>query len=241
MQISYALFLLVGMLPLPLASQAPSAMPLEKEPHHQLLLQNQDVIVFKVKLMPGDTLLLHRHDHDEASMTISNGTTEAIVPGQPPVPQKDVSGTVRFHYAGVVHQIKNTGDRPYYLHESISLLRPQGKVRNFCSAAAEGQPLNCPDPPAKHSAPFFSEPQYETELMRATVIRVLPHQAAPIGEPDRDDLVVAVDKVTATSASNVAKELNPGDCMWLGHGEKAQVIKNNSAEEARFVIFAFKP
>jgi hypothetical protein len=241
MQMRYALWLLAGILPLLAASQAPSAMPLEKEPHHQLLLQNQDVIVFKVKLMPGDTLLLHRHDHDEASMTMSNGTTVAIYPGQPPLQQKDVSGTVRFHYAGVVHQIKNTGDRPYYLHESISLLRPQGKVRNFCSAVAEDQPLNCPNPPAKNSAPFFSEPQYETEQMRATVIRVQPHQAAPIGEPDRDDLVVAVDKVVATSGSNLGKELNPGDCLWLGHGDKAEVIKNDGVEEARFVIFAFKP
>jgi hypothetical protein len=241
MQIKYALLLLVGILPPPGASQAPSVMPLEKEPHHQLLLRNQDVMVFKVKLMPGDTLLLHRHNHDEASMTMSNGTTVAIYPGQPPVQQKDVSGTVRFHYAGVVHQIKNTGDRPYYLHESISLLRPQGKVRNFCSAVAEGQPLNCPDPPAKNSAPFFGEPQYETEQMRATVIRVQPRQAAPIGEPDRDELIVAVEKVVATSGSGRARELSPGDCLWLGHGAKAQEIKNDSADEARFVIFAFKP
>jgi len=241
MQTKYALLFLAGMVPLPVAPQAPSAMPLEKEPHHQLLFRNQDVIVFRVKLMPGDTLLLHRHDHDEASMTMSNGTTVAIYPGQPPVQQKDVSGTVRFHYAGVVHQIKNTGDRPYYLHESISLLRPQGKVRNFCSAVAEGQPLNCPDPSARNSTPFFNEPQYETEQMRATVVHVGPHQSAPIGESDREDLIVAVDKVVATSGSSRTKDVSPGDCLWLGHGAKAQVIKNDSAEEARFVIFAFKP
>jgi hypothetical protein len=233
-----ALVLLTGMLPLALAAQAPSIIPLEKEPHHQLMLRNDEVVVFKVKLLPGESLLLHRHDYDEASMTMSEGATVAVFPGQPEVHQKDVSGTVRFHRAGVIHVIRNVSDTPYYLHESISLLQPQGNVRNFCAAVDEKQPIDCPN--IGNKSAVYVKPQYETERMRASVTYVPSGGSAPLADGDRDDLIVAIDEVWIAAGDKAAKLLQPGDCMWIGHSEKMAMVVNKGEKESRFATFAFR-
>jgi hypothetical protein len=233
-----ALILLMGVLPLPLAAQAPSIIPLEKEPHHQLMLRNDEVVVFKVKLLPGESLLLHRHDYDEASMTMSEGATAAILPGQPEVHQKDVSGTVRFHRAGVIHVIRNVSDTPYYLHESISLLQPQGNVRNFCAVVIESEPINCPK--GENESGVYVKPQYETDRMRASVTYVPPRQSAAVAGGDRDDLIVAIDEVWVAAGDKPGRLLQPGDCVWIGHNEKMPMVENKGDKESRFATFAFR-
>ncbi len=230
--------LLIGILPITMAAQGPSAIPLEQEPHHQLMLQNDEVMVFKVKLLPGERLQLHRHGYDEASMTMSDGKTVAIFPGQPEINQTDVSGTVRFHRAGVVHVIRNVSDTPYYLHESISLLRPQGNVRNFCAVVVDDQPKNCADHRDKSSV--YQELQYETDRMRAAVTHIPPLRTALLGERDRDDLIVAIDHLAITTGSTLVRVLQPGDCLWVPHKEAAYAVQNKSNKEVRFATFAFR-
>ena len=53
------------------AQQPPAPIPLEKEPHHELVFHNKNFLAFRVKMSPGDALLLHRHAYDEAALTIS--------------------------------------------------------------------------------------------------------------------------------------------------------------------------
>lgn len=239
--------LLAQLLPLR-AQQSPAPIPLEKEPHHELVFHNKDFLAFRVKMPPGDILLLHRHAYDEAALTISSGATAAIFPGQPEVRQKDVPATVRFHRAGVVHQIRNVSDTPYYLHYSISLLHPQKDVRSLCAAADEGGPLDCPTPSQAESSPgLHVEPQYETHQFRASVAHLQPHHALALGEPDRDDFIVAIEELVATNggksgaANRVRQLLHPGDFLWIPHSDHSHSIRNDSDHEARFVIFAFNP
>lgn len=241
--------ILLALSPVPVrAQQSPVPIPLEKEPHHELVFHNKDFLAFRVKMPPGDILLLHRHAYDEAALTISSGATAAIFPGQPEVRQKDVPATVRFHRAGVVHQIRNVSDAPYYLHYSISLLHPQKDVRSLCAAADEGGPLDCPAPWQAESSPgLHVEPQYETSQFRASVGHLQPHHSADLGEPDRDEFIVAVEELVTTNggksstANSVRRLLHPGDFLWIPHGGHSHSIRNDSDHEARFVMFAFKP
>lgn len=229
------------------AQQSPAPIPLEKEPHHELVFHNKDFLAFRVKMPPGDTLLLHRHANDEAALTISSGATVAIFPGRPELHQKDVPATVRFHRAGVVHQIRNVSDTPYYLHYSISLLHPQKDIRSLCAAADEGGPLNCPPPQTGLPDGIRIEAQYETNQFRASIAHLQPHRSAELGEPDRDEFIVAVEEFVAMSgeksgASNPAQQvLHPGDFLWIPHGKPSRAIRNDSDHEARFAIFSFVP
>ena len=45
-----------------LNAQAPEAVPLPKEPHHHLVLENDYVRVFRVSLPAHAATLLHQHD-----------------------------------------------------------------------------------------------------------------------------------------------------------------------------------
>jgi quercetin dioxygenase-like cupin family protein len=53
-----------------------SAVPIEKEPAHRLVLQNEHVRVFEVSLPAGDATLWHEHLHDGASVRLTNATVE---------------------------------------------------------------------------------------------------------------------------------------------------------------------
>jgi len=247
-QTTLGVVILLALLRVPVrAQQSPSPIPLEKEPHHELVFHNKNFLAFRVKMPPGDTLLLHRHAYDEAALTISSGTTAAIFPGKPEVHQTDVPATVRFHRAGVVHQIRNVSDAPYYLHYSISLLHSQENVRSLCAAADGGGPLNCPLSQGDSPSGMRVEPQYETDRFRASVAHLQPRQSAQLGESDRDEFVVMVEEAVATGAANSSaahgapQVLHPGDFLWIPQGKPSRVIRNDSDREARFVIFGFKP
>src|SRR2546429_90350 len=45
-----------------LSAQAPVAVPIPKEPHHQLVFENSYVRVFRVNIPPHESTLLHQHD-----------------------------------------------------------------------------------------------------------------------------------------------------------------------------------
>jgi quercetin dioxygenase-like cupin family protein len=54
----------------------PSAVPIEQEPAHRLVLQNEHVRVFEVSLPAGDATLWHEHLHDGVSVRLTNATVE---------------------------------------------------------------------------------------------------------------------------------------------------------------------
>ena len=74
---SVALAMLCGNL-VACAAQAstPSAVPIEQEPAHRLVLQNEHVRVFEVSLPAGDETLWHEHLHDGVSVRLTDATVE---------------------------------------------------------------------------------------------------------------------------------------------------------------------
>ncbi len=55
---------------------AQSAVPVEQEPAHRLVLQNEDIRVFEVWLAPGEDSLWHVHRHDGISVRLADATVE---------------------------------------------------------------------------------------------------------------------------------------------------------------------
>lgn len=58
----------------------PSEVPVEKEPHHHLVFENEYVRVFKVEVPPHESTLVHRHSRDYVVVTIGDAdVTNAVV------------------------------------------------------------------------------------------------------------------------------------------------------------------
>ncbi len=98
-------------------SQAP--IPVEQEPHHKTLFQNQYVRVLEVQIPVGETLLWHTHSHDNVSVRLSGGTVQNQKQGSDWPPATEVkSGAVVFAEASnkpYTHRVKNIGPGVYHV------------------------------------------------------------------------------------------------------------------------------
>jgi quercetin dioxygenase-like cupin family protein len=228
-------------LPFGASAQAPAVLPLASEPHHHLALHNAFVNVYQVEVAPHDSVLLHRHDADAISIMLSDSEVTVRAPGKPDVHQKLREGQLRLQARGYVHSTSIDGDTTYR-NVTVELLLPQQAARNLCAPVIATLPLDCPSAPAPPlSATHMEQPQFETSQTYLTLIRVLPRQSAALGDPDRPELIVALDAVATLAGKGMENSLRPGDFVWLEAGKASRLFKNNGDKEARLISFALKP
>jgi len=118
-------------------ASAPSAVPIEQEPAHRLVLQNEFVRVFEVRLPPGNATLWHVHRHDGASVRLSDANIEDQ-------PQDGPAEAIRLHRGEVAygatpmartHRVRNIGETSFHL-AYIELLTAPGVSVDHTPAAA---------------------------------------------------------------------------------------------------------
>jgi beta-alanine degradation protein BauB len=109
----------VSPVPVPAVSSDSAAVPVEQEPLHHLLLQNQYVRVLDVTIPPGKSTLFHAHEHDNLSIRVSDGLVQTQTQGKDWQPASTIErGSVMFsngsklHYT---HRVKNVGTVPYHV------------------------------------------------------------------------------------------------------------------------------
>ena len=241
MQAKHPFLVVISCLAIAASAQAPAIVPLASEPHHHLALHNAYVNVYQVEVAPHDSVLLHRHDADAISIMLSDSEVTVRAPGKPDVHQKLREGQLRLQARGYVHSTSIDGDTTYR-NVTIELLVPQQTARNLCARVIAALPLDCPSAPAPPlTATHIEQPQFETSQTYLTLIRVLPHQSAALGDPDRPELIVALDAVTTLDEKGLGNSLHPGDFVWLAAGKASRLFENNSDKEARLISFALKP
>jgi hypothetical protein len=49
------------------------AVPVEKEPYHRIVFQNQNVRIYDILIPPGEATLFHTHSFDSVSVAVSGG------------------------------------------------------------------------------------------------------------------------------------------------------------------------
>lgn len=228
-------------LPLPLAAQAPSVISMAEEPHHHLALHNDYVNVYNAEAAAGDSLLLHRHNHDAVAIAIGDQTVTVGIPGKPDVHAKIADGQVRIQPSGYVHSTHNDGQEAYHT-VAIELLHPQTGAHNVCAAVLPGKPLNCPDA-AKNasSAKHIDQPQFASNETRIDLVRVLPHQKMDIAQTAASHLIVALDPASISHRAGKEPDhvLRPGDFMWFDGGNPEHVFQNHNDKEVRFIDLTF--
>ncbi|MBZ5662342.1 MAG: hypothetical protein LAO08_18225 [Acidobacteriia bacterium] len=236
---------LVALLFLPAGAfaQAPAVITMDQEPHHHLSLKNDYLKVFRVEVVPGDSIRMHQHDRDTIAIAIGDQMVTVGFPDKPAVHQKNPDGQLRLQKTGYVHSTRVDPGTSYHT-VAVELLQPQGNPRNLCAAVMAGQPLNCPAPPAgASSAKNADEPQFQSDQTLVQLVRVIPGQKMTIGDLKYFELVVALDPGTLSPAAGGGKEqaLRPGDFVWFVNGGPSRVFRNNGKSDARIVKFQFTP
>ncbi len=233
------------LLPVPLFAQVPDVITMDQEPHHHLALHNDYVKVFDVRVSPGDSIILHRHDQDTIAIAIGDQLVTVGVPGKPDVHSKNLDAQVRLQRSGYVHSTHVDGDTPYHT-VAVELMRPQTGFHNVCAAILPGQPLNCPDTLAKASPAYTSQPLLESGETRVHLVRVLPHQSMNLAESpaahDNSQVIVVLDaaSISSGSAKESEKSLQPGDFVWIDAGTgHERIYQNRRDKEARFIDIIF--
>ncbi len=96
-------------------ASAQPAVPIEQEPAHQLVLQNDKVRVFDVGLAPGEATLWHVHRHDGMSVRL----TDATIEDQPEDGQAEALSLHRGELAfgatpnARAHRVRNVGETTF--------------------------------------------------------------------------------------------------------------------------------
>lgn len=92
---------------------AQSAIPVEQEPHHHQVFQNQKVRAFVSELAPRETMPAHLHARDYITVMLLNAQITVTAKGQKPQPQHFTAGAVRYTRAPLVHTVRNDAPAPF--------------------------------------------------------------------------------------------------------------------------------
>jgi beta-alanine degradation protein BauB len=161
-------FLLVSTL---LAISSPpqdAIVPVEEEPSHKTVFNNDYVQAFRVTLEPGQSTLMHVHAHDDAAVRLSSATTTQQTLGQAVSKAEDAApGTVSARNNepdALTHRVNNVGRTVFDVIDVQVLQRPPGpEAPAIGPVAAENPKMRVyryelapggSSPPHTHSRPY---------------------------------------------------------------------------------------
>ena len=136
-----------GMLPAMLVAQQTSSqtsIPVEAEPLHKVLLQNDSVMVLKLTLPPGQRTQFHTHTHDRVAIELSaaeitqqkinepEGSKTATKPGN--------ISALTLTDASFTHRVHNVGKTPYEVLDIELLRRPETPSTALAATVAAENP-----------------------------------------------------------------------------------------------------
>ncbi len=180
--------------------EASVPVPVEQEPHHHLVLKNDNLLVLRVVLQPGESSLYHVHSVDDVAVWLGNTSAAQQLPNEPeraPVEQKPGNITLRtLRETPFTHRVHNVGKGLFDVLDVEILQRPEHP-----SSAVAG-PLAGENPSAR---------VYKWTLA--------PEGATPTHTHERPYLIVAATgfnlKMTAPDGQSATHEIKPGDFHWV--------------------------
>jgi quercetin dioxygenase-like cupin family protein len=219
------------------AARTSTVIPLASEPHHHLALHNQYVNVYRVEVAPHDSVLLHRHDYDAISVMLGDARVTVHAPGKADLHQDLQSAQIRLQPRGYIHQTAIDGNK-WYRNVTVELLMAQRNESNLCAQVIAAQLLHCP--PAVHAAAESTDqPQFGSDQTTVTLTHILPRREVRLMPGPSQLLIIALDATRISlAAGRPAKDLRPGDFVWLSKGDAARTLTNSTDRDIRFVTFA---
>ena len=93
--------------------------PLDKEPHHKVLLDTLLLRILEITVAPGETTLDHRHEFDIATVALGTASTRTQRPGEawgaPRIRPLGSLDLVEYTGKPTVHKVENIDKTPYHL------------------------------------------------------------------------------------------------------------------------------
>src|SRR6266481_9565847 len=134
-------------------AQAPTAVPIPKEPHHHLVLENDYVRVFRVSVPAHGATLLHQHDVPYLYVALGPADVINAVQGRSEVHLVMADGQLGYSRGGFAH-VARTDSGLVFNNVTIELLHPQGEPKNLCDKVVDGPVMDCSGPPIRRIPNF---------------------------------------------------------------------------------------
>jgi hypothetical protein len=219
---------------------APTAVPLATEPHHQLVLENSYVRVYRVSIPAHDATLLHQHDLPYVSVSLGPADFVNAVTGKPEVHVVLADGQVGYSRGGFAH-IARTDSGVVFNNVTVELLKPQGEPQNLCAKVVpNATSAPCPETPAGMENEIFGPPQFKTDEM---TVRLGSHGAnggVEVG-PVRGTLCVIVSgsEIQRIVNGKPDETLSAGSVVWLPAASKT-IFSNHSGKPWTVLSLTFE-
>lgn len=181
-------------------TSAPAPVPVEQEPHHHLLLKNDNLLVLRVTLQPGEWSEYHIHSVDDVAVWIGKSSASQQLPNQPEsAPVEQIPGNISLRTlqeTPFTHRVHNLGPGIFDVLDVELLQRPE-------------------HPSVGTAGPVAGE----NPSARVYKWKIAPGSVTPMHTHDRPYLIVGATgfnlKMTAPDGQSSTHEIKPGDFHWV--------------------------
>jgi len=220
----FALFLFV-LLPAVVLAQDAAVVPIDKEPVHKLVFENEWLRVFEVVVPPHGSTLMHRHEWDYIFATLGDSDISNERMGEKAAHVVLKDGDVRYTGGGFAHVARNLSDLPFH-NITIELKNP-------------GKPVCGMDPaPACKNSELFA-----TEHLTVHLTSLEPGEQTPIHTHPSPHLLVALDDLTIEDHPVDQPEkllsFRKGQVEWMSQSG-THFLKNAGKSRARLLSLESK-
>ncbi len=180
------------------AQQGP--VPVEDEPNHKTVFQNEYIRAYRVTLEPGQSTQVHKHSYDDVAVRLSDSRITQDQPGMPkgqPTDEKAGQVSARTISAHpLIHRVNNVGKTTFDVMDVEVLKRPEGEETKAIAAVAAENP---------------SERVYRWELK--------PGETSAEHTHERPYLIVAATdmelKMSSPDGQTMTHGIKKGDSHWV--------------------------
>jgi hypothetical protein len=223
-----------------LKAQAPIAVPIPKEPHHHLVLENEYVRVFRVTVPAHEATLLHQHDVPYVYVSLGPADVINAVQGKPEAHLVLADGQVGYSPGHFAHIARVDSDIPFN-NVTIELLKSQGEPHNACTNIIPGDIGPCDLSHAAPSGAIVIRPLMETEEMRVDSFDLKRGDIIDSAHSSPGlliDIGAALVRIVHVPGQ-LGKTLGAGESVWLAPGAKPEFIVKDFPE-AHLLLLTFK-
>jgi hypothetical protein len=234
-----------------LNTQAPTAVPIPKEPHHHLVLENSYVRVFRVSVPAHESTLLHQHDVPYVYVALGPADVINAVQGKPESHLVMADGQLGYSPGHFAHIARNESGTPFN-NVTIELLHPQGEPRNLCEKIIDGPLNDCQnsdanklpsDSPLRAPARYAKmEKLFETDEILAESVSLAAKTSYIQSGSQPSQLLIALDnsEVRVDVHGKPSKSLHSGEVLWLVAGNPPTIVNRDGHGTSRFLLLSFK-
>jgi hypothetical protein len=224
-----------------LNAREPVAVPIPKEPHHHLVLENEYVRVFRVSVPAHSATVLHQHDVPYLYVALGPANVINAVQGKPEVHLVMADGQVGYSRGGFTH-IARTDAGLVFNNVTIELLKPQGEPQNICAEVAPGAAEgNCAKTLTEKRNGVSNVPQFQTEETVVNLVRLDPDAEQTTITPGPGTLFVLLSGsgIQTVVKGKPEETLGVGNVMWLLGGSNT-TFSNPSHKAWSYLALGFK-